>query len=175
MKSTRSFKQKVAEVLRLRDDKQYDRALAVVEELQTIWPGNPQLYILWACLVQLQENAEHGLEEVKAALQEAIDLDKDSPAAAVELGYFLDNVKDNPQAASKVFVEAILAARRLLIDGLVGRTKALLQLNKRDEAVKCLMEAVYLAGVDSSSKMRRANGATEIEDLLKEVALNRPA
>ena len=147
MTSTRSFKQGLSRVFRSWEDKQYDAALREVEELLKSWPGNAQLYILWASLVQLQENPAHNLDEVKKTLQRAVELDKQSPAGAIELGHYLDAVEDNPRAASKAFSEGIALARRLLIDGLLGQARALLQLDKREEAFKCLVESLYLANL----------------------------
>lgn len=37
--------------------------------------------------------------------------DKASPAAAIELGLFLDNVEDDPHAASNAYAEGVVAAR----------------------------------------------------------------
>jgi tetratricopeptide (TPR) repeat protein len=186
MKSTRSFKKQLSEVQRLWGEGQYDRALDEVEGLLRSWPGSARLHILWASLVQLQENPAQGLDEVKKVLQRAVAIDPDSPAGALELGHFLDAVEDNPRAASKVFAEAILLARRLLIDGLLGQTKALLQLKKREEALRCLTELLYLAEIDSSAAgsdkavpnpVGRKNGplAHQLEDLLREAFVNRSA
>jgi len=195
MTSVRSFKQKLSHVFRLWNSKHYEAALGEVEELLQAWPGNGQLYILWASLVQLQENSKHSLEDVKQALQQALELDKSSPAGAIELGHFLDGVEDDPQAASKVYAEAVAQARRLLIEGLIGQAKALLQLNKREEAMKCLLELLHLTETASPPKRppsERAaadiifrsptghvskfqlNGpyATQIEDLVNEVLVN---
>jgi tetratricopeptide (TPR) repeat protein len=161
MISTSSFKPRLAKIFRHWRDEDYDAALAAVEESQTSWPGNPQLSILWATLVQLQDNPVHGLDEVKKALHRAIELDKDSPAAATELGHFLDAVEDNPNAASKAFADAITSARRLLIDALLGQARALLQLEKRDNALRCVMEALYLVNCFSEAD-KSANGSPDI-------------
>jgi tetratricopeptide (TPR) repeat protein len=177
MTSIRSFQQRLSRVLRRWQAKQYDAALSDVEELLQAWPGNAQLCILWANLVQLQEDPTRSLEEAKQMLQQAIELDKNSPAGAVELGYFLDAVEDNPQAASKAFAEGIRSARRLLIDGLLGQARALLQLDKREEAFKCLTEAQYLAPLHHPSEAGKASrpNASRIEDLLQELFPKRSA
>jgi len=104
------------------------------------------------------------LEDVKRALQRAVELEKDAPAGAIELGHFLDAVEDDPEAACKAFSEGISAGRRLLIDGLLGQARALLQLEKRDEALQCLMEALYLANADLSTE--RSKAANENPDFL---------
>lgn len=163
MRSTRSFKQKLAKVFRLWRDEHYDLALRDVEELLKSWPGNAQLYILWASLVQLQDKPSHGLDEAKQALQRAVEIDTNSPAGAIELGHYLDTVEDNPRAASKAFSEGIRSARRLLMDGLLGQARSLLQLDKKAEALKCLMEWLYLANIDNPpAGGKSANGAPDI-------------
>ncbi len=163
MMNVRSFKQKVEKVLRHWRQEEYDVALRGVEVLLKSWPGNAYLYILWASLVQLQEEPSHSLEEAKTALERAVEVDKSSPAGAIELGYFLDAVEDNPNAAAKAFASGTFAARRLLIEGLAGQAKTLLQLNKREEAFRCLTEALYLANVHNSRGAEEsANGAPDV-------------
>jgi tetratricopeptide (TPR) repeat protein len=159
MSSLRGFKQKLSAVSRLWEEKDYDTALAEVESLLKRWPGNAHLHILWASLVQLQEDPKHDLNEARQALQQAIELDKVSPAGAIELGHFLDNVEDDPQAASKAYAEGVAAARQLLIDGLIGQAKALRQLDKRAEFVRCLLEVIHLARFETGSKRNKAEEA----------------
>src|SRR6266511_2131959 len=118
MSNLRGFKQKLSKVSQLWEVQDYDTALAEVESLLKSWPGNAHLHILWASLVQLQEDPKHGLDEARQALQQAAEFDKGSPAAAIELGHFLDNVEDDPHAAAKAYAEGVTAARQLLIDGL---------------------------------------------------------
>lgn len=152
MKSTRSFKQKLSQVFRLWKKEDYDAALGEVESLLTDWPGNAQLHMLWANLVQLQENPKHDLEEVKQTLQQALDLDEDSPAAALELGHFLDKVEDDARAAAKLYAQAVAQARRLLIEALIAQAKTLLPCDKREEALRCLLEVVSLTQGESSAQ-----------------------
>jgi tetratricopeptide (TPR) repeat protein len=129
MNGTGSFTKGLADVLALWEDGKYDRALKRLEEVRKAWPGNPQLHVWWSRLVQLQDEPTHSLSDAKRALQQAIELDKQSPAAAIELGHFLDNVEDDPQAAAKAFAQGITAARHLLIEGLLGQAKSLIQLD----------------------------------------------
>ena len=198
MSGMRTFKQRLSRIFRLSNQNDYDKALGEVENLLTEWPGNAHLHTLWASLLQLQEKPKHDLDEVKRALQQAIDLDKSSPASAIELGHFLDEVEDDPHAAVKVYAEAVVQARRFLIEGLIGQAKALLQLDKREEAMKCLVELLSLTTTASSSKRSRTeraapdiifraptghvssfqlNGpyAAQIEELVNEVLVNRSA
>jgi len=177
MSSPREFKKKLATVSRLWAEKDYDQALAEVEGLLEVWPGNGHLHILWAGLVQLQERPSHGLDEVKQALQQAVDLEKSSPAGAIELGHFLDAVEDDPKAATKAYAEGIAAARQLLIDGLISQAKALLQLDRREESMRCLLEVLHLMEFQRVAKRTRsaATTAEQIEELLSEVLSRRSA
>jgi len=195
MSNLRAFKQKLAAVARLREEKRYDDALAAVEEMRKTWPGNGHLLVLWADLVQLQENPRHSLDEAKQALQHAMELDDSSPASGIELGAFLDNVEDNPRAAAKVYAGAVAAARQLLLDGLIGQAKALLQLDKREEARRCVLELLRLLPFEPGAKGKKseepdiiigsASGsvygqltgpfAEQIEELLREVFASRSA
>ena len=196
MSNLRGFRQKLSTISRLWAEKDYDTALDEVESLLAIWPGNPHLHVLWASLVQLQEDPKHDLEKARGALEQAVDLDRTSPAAAIELGHFLDNVEDDPQAASKVYADGVEAARQLLIDGLIGQAKALQQLGKREKCLRCLLEVLHLARFETGTKRTKAGNsagdilfespmgpfygiqikgpyADQIQDLLSEVVMDR--
>lgn len=194
MTRTRSFKRDLAKALRRLRDEDYDAALDHLGAMREAWPGNAQVEILWASLVQLQESPDRSLDDAKVALERAIELDENSPVAPIELGHYLDSIEDDPRAAAKTFAQGVSSARRLLIDGLIGQARALLQLDRGDEALKCVMEAMSLAGkpTDRSSEpapdvlLRDAAGwlhlvrlkgpfAARIEELLEEVARKRSA
>jgi len=119
MNNHRGFKQKLALVTRLWEEQEFDKALVEVEAMLAAWSGNAHLHVLWASLVQLQEASAHELDEAKGALVKAVELDKGSPAAAIELAHYLDNVEDDPNAAAKAFGEGVAIARELLIEGLI--------------------------------------------------------
>lgn len=155
MSSLRGFKQKLATISRLWEEQEYDTAFAEVESLRKVWPGNAHLHILWASLVQLQQDSQHSLDEAKQALQHAVELDKDSSAGAIELGHFLDNVEDDPQAAVRAYAEGVAVARQQLIDGLIGQAKAFRQLDKREEFRRCLLEVLHLARFETGSKQNK--------------------
>lgn len=157
MKGMRAFKQKLARVFYLWKAKKFDAALREVESLLQAWPGNAQLHLLWASLVQLQERPAHDLDQVRQALQQAIDLDKSSPAAAIELGHFLDAVEDNPRAASRAYAEGIATAHQFLMEALIGQAKAFLQLGKRADARTCLEEVLHLMNPNAESKRGKKN------------------
>lgn len=148
MSNLRALKKRLSNVSRLWDEENFDEALAEVETLLDTWPGNPHLHVLKASLVQLQEQPKYDLDDAKQALQRAIELDKDSPTAAIELGHFLDNIEDDPQAAVKAYAAGVSAARRLLIDGLIGQAKAYRQLAKKEDSLRCLFEILHLAHFD---------------------------
>jgi len=155
MSDLRAFKQKLSTVNRLWEKKDYDTALAEVEDLLKVWPGNAHLHILRASLVQLQEDPKYSLDEAKKALQQAVELDKSSPAGAIELAHFLDAVRDNPQAASESYAEGVAVARQLLIEGLLGQANALFQLNRREDCLQSLMEVVQVLQFEPGSRRNK--------------------
>lgn len=158
MNSLRGFEQKRAAISRLWEEGDYDSALVEVERLLEKWPGNGHLHILWASLVQLQENPKDSLEEAKQSLQRAVDLDRSSPAGAIELGHFLDSVDDDPRAASKAYAEGVVHARHLLIEGLIGQANAFLQLDRQDDALECIREVLNSIRFDPKSKAGKTEG-----------------
>ena len=163
MNSLRGFDQKLAAVSRLWAEADYDSALVEVEKLLEKWPGNGHLHILWASLVQLQEDPKHDLDGARQALERAIDLDRSSPAGVIELGHFLDAVDDDPRAASKAYSDGVVKARQLLIEGLIGQAKALLQLGKKDDALECVREVLHSIRFDPKSK--RGKSEDSLPDL----------
>ncbi|MBI3464776.1 MAG: tetratricopeptide repeat protein [Planctomycetes bacterium] len=180
MSSVRAFRQKLSAISRLWEQEDYDSALAKVEELLKTWPGNSHLHVLWASLVQLQQKSTHELDEAKQALHRAIELDSDSPEAAIELGHFLDAVEDNPDAAVNAYSEGIAAAHHLLIDGLIGQAKAFLQLNRREDALHCLSEVIQLLPFASASDgvidtQSKSPLTSQLDELLSDVFASRSA
>lgn len=185
MISLKSFKQQLAAVSGHWNNEEYGAALAEVEALREVWPGNAHLLVLWAGLVQLGDDPRLTLDQAKRALRRAGELDPSSPAAAIELGHFLDAVDDDPRAAARVFAAGVATARRLLAEGLIGRAKALLQLGKREEAFGCAMETVQVMQFDVDADRRpsgRASGKPSndplrdsLEALVEEVFAGRSA
>lgn len=180
MNNVRAFKQRLSSISRLWEKQSYDKALAEVESLLIVWPGNSHLHILRASLIQLQDNPKNSLDEAKVALLQAVDLDKTSPAATIELAHYLDSVADEPLAASKAYAKGIAVARQQLIEALIGQAKVLIQLEKRQESLNCLMEVLQLARVGSGLKRTKGDGQSEgiiyseeVQELLSEVASHR--
>jgi len=169
MTTPRSLTRKLSIVYRLWHKKDYDKALARVESLLETWPGNPHLHVLKASLIQLQEEPKYKLDEAREALQQAIELDRGSPAASIELGYFLDNVEDDSKAAASAYGEGVAAARHLLLEGLIGQAKAHRQLGRKEDFKRCLLEILVLAHFDSVS------AGNKPEKLQTEVMLHSPS
>jgi tetratricopeptide (TPR) repeat protein len=145
MKSTTTFKRGVAKVRRDWQEGHYDVALKGVDRLLKDWPDNPQLLVMWADLIQLQEKTEGpSLDDAKAAYRRAVELEEEYPSALVELGHFLYALEDDPRSANKVYEKAIVACRRLLIEALLGKAKALHEIGGISEARACLDEAYML-------------------------------
>ncbi len=175
MNNIDQFKQKLSKIMRRWREQDYRKALAEVEEALKLWPGNARLHVLWASLIQLQENTDHDLDEVKRALRHAMDLDAASPEAAIELGHFLDCVEDDPRAASKAYKEGVSVARRILIDGLIGLAKALQQLEEREECLRCLIQILHLVEFETASEnvKRKAGAPDNLYELLIEQLASR--
>lgn len=158
-----SYSQQVAKVRKLWNGGKYDQALSAVEEMMTAWPGNAALHVAWACLVQLQEETSHELSAVKRALETARELDDKSSAASIELGNFLDAVEDDAEGAEEAFGGAASIARKQLIEALSGRARALLQLDRSEEATRCLIEVLQLSrGVPKAKTGKSTNGNADL-------------
>jgi tetratricopeptide (TPR) repeat protein len=135
MKPTTTFKRGVAKARRDWQEGRYDVALEEVDRLLKEWPDNPQLLVMWADLIQLQENTNGpSLEDTKSAYRRGAELEDEYPAALVELGHFLYALEDDAKSANKTYEKAIVACRRLLIEALLGGAKALYEIERVSEA-----------------------------------------
>ena len=145
MKPTSSLRRGLARIRREWRAGQYANALAHADRLRRDWPDNPQLLVLWAGLVQLQDTEDGPtLDDAKAAYQRAVELDDQSPAPLIELGHFLYAVQDDAEAASKYFDKAIDLCKRLLKEALLGQAKALAELERNAEAFACIAQSYWL-------------------------------
>jgi len=171
MKPLSSFKRGVAEVRHDLEHGKYERALARVAKLLQDWPDNPQLLVMWADLIQLQESDEGpSLDDARAALQRASELEGPSPAALIELGAYYYAVDDDPAAANKTFDKAIRLCKRLLIDAILGRAKALGDLERSQEAFACLAQAYalqnqngHVPGADTAEILEQLKGLSRAQ------------
>jgi Flp pilus assembly protein TadD len=169
MKPTLSLKRGLARVRRHWLAGQAEQALAEVRRLMQDWPDNPHLLILWADLIQMQEEDEGpSLEEAQAAYLRAAELDDQSPAPLIELGHFLYAVEDDAGAASKYFTRAIRLCKRLLNEALRGQAKALAETGRKSEALACLAEAYWLEA--RNGKPSGGQSGAQILDQLKDLA-----
>jgi len=160
MKTASSLKRGLTKVWKLQDDRRYDLALKEVDSLLEDWPGNAQLLVLRAELIQLQEDEEGSpsLEDAKNDLKRALALDELSPNTLIEMGYFLFKVEDDAKAASKYFQRAIKQSREFLREALLGQAELLSEQDQKEEALACLLEAYQL---------RTQNGHLIERDLLE--------
>jgi predicted Zn-dependent protease len=120
----------------LYDDCKFDEAFLEVSRQLDKFPGNVQLKVLWAGLAQLQENPSHSLDEIKRVIQEAMELDDESPIATMEMGHYLNAVEDNVEAAEKMFCKAVHQAKQILIYALLGQAACLLELGKSADIIR---------------------------------------
>ena len=175
MTNLRTFKREISAIRRLWADSQFSEAIAKVEDLRREYPGNPQVLVMWASLVQLVEDSEHSLDDAREALRLAVELDETSPGASIELGHYFDSVEDDPASASKAFASAAAIAKKLLVDALAGQGKSYLQLNRRTDAVRCLLEAFQVSNLDYPTMNGKSTRSplgnpipVELENLLNE-------
>lgn len=172
MTSAKSFKERVSRINKYWQESSYDRAFAKADDLRSEHPDNPQALVMWASLLQLLDESEYSLDDAKKALRQAMDFDDASPVPAIELGHFLDAIEDDPKAASHTFMRAISQARNLLVEALIGNAKCLLQLNRRSDAIRCLLDALQVSKTgtinrNGSSKPKIDSAASDIEGLIE--------
>ena len=157
MKSSIAAKKRkgFAKVWDLWQEKRYDKALVEVDRLVKENVGNSQLLVMRSQLIRLQddENDTPSLEDAKADLIRAAELDDQSPVPLIEMGYFLYAIDDDAKAASAQFKKSITLCKELLREALVGQAGALEELGKYSEAKDCLMQAYFLTSNNGKSSI----------------------
>jgi tetratricopeptide (TPR) repeat protein len=165
MKSTDSPQRDLEKIRRLCDRENYRRAFSAVNKLRQQWPDNPEVLVLWANLLQLQEeDTGPSLEEAKKALQKAVSLDEQNPMPWNELGQYMFVIEDDAVRACHCFTKAIALSRRYLKDALINQAKALMETDHKAESMACLIDAYNVNGHDSLDSIPK-NGADILEQM----------
>jgi tetratricopeptide (TPR) repeat protein len=169
MKPVLPFKRGLARVRRLWLAGKYEDALALVSRLLKDWPDNPQLLVMWADLIQLQD-AEDGptLEDAKAAYERAIDLAPQTPEALIELGHYYFTLEDDADSADKCYAKATTVCKQFLKEALLAQAKALAEREREADALACLAEAYWLQS--HNGKTGGHTGREEILEKMKDLA-----
>lgn len=160
--SRSSFSRGVAQVHRAWNSGKHRQALQLVDELLKSWPENPSLLVLRAELIQSADfDDAPPLNEAKDALVRAVELNPDAAEPRLELAHFLFAVEDNRKEAIKHFDEAQKICERQLRETLTAKAKALAELGRKEEALKCLAQALLL------ERSNGHNGSPEAKKILK--------
>jgi hypothetical protein len=151
-----SIKQGLARVGQAWKAQRFDDALAEIDRLLAISPCSPPLLVKRAQLIQLQddEDGTPTLDDAKADLKLATDLDDQSPAGLIELGCFLLAVEDDPKKASVLFQKAILRCRDLLEEALRGQAEAEAELGRDSKRTSAKIELLSLLFSDDLDPIR---------------------
>ncbi len=162
---TSTFRRKLSAVRAAERKSDYAKALAGLDALIEEVPGNPSLLVRRAMLIQLLEDGGLPLNEAKQALQVALQLDEKHPGALIELAQFQFAVEDDAAAATKTFQSAVGACSRLLVEALLGQAKALVEMNRREEAFDCLARVRWLqaASMDGHAASLNADDRELVE------------
>jgi hypothetical protein len=160
MNAVSSFRQGLEDIDRQWCAGHFAQALTQVDRLLEEWPSNPHLLVLRAELIQLQDTCEGPtLDDVKADLECAVELDPDSPAPLIELGHFLLAVEDDAGAAAQCFQTAMDLGVRLLKDAQDGRDQA------REELGMNVLETTYVRP-DEDNVLRVGRGRVMLDSVV---------
>lgn len=131
MRSTSHFRSGLKKLESLWKPGRFGKALILVDQLLSEWPDNPLLLVRRAQLIQLQESEDGpSLEEARATLERAADLDEESPRTWIELGFFCFAVEDDAAAAGEWFGKAEQQMSSILKECRKGKKAALAELRE---------------------------------------------
>lgn len=143
-----------AEETRAEQVRRYRELLA---ECPTFTPALLELGRLLQLTDEPEKEPEQWLAEVQALLEQAVWVSGREAATVVELGYFLDTLRDSPQAALRLYEEGAATALETLEDAWAGllrgwvheRTKASLEkaLRLAEVAEKLFPDSGRIQGV----------------------------
>jgi tetratricopeptide (TPR) repeat protein len=84
-----------------------DEALSLADEAVRLYPNSTKLWIMRGNLIELGTGrTAHTLEDALACYEQAVKLDPTCVEAYEEIGYFLDNIMDEPTRAEPYFRKA---------------------------------------------------------------------
>ena len=119
-------------------------------------------------LIQLSEISE--LPDAKRALQKAIQIDADSMAAWIELGYYVLVIDDQAENAEARFDHAIELGLRQLIDAITGKICASLDQDDPWPARKRTDSADLVRLAETLADRYGRNDAPEMKRLRERIA-----
>jgi thioredoxin-like negative regulator of GroEL len=122
----------------------------------------PNLLGLGRALQQAEPLAgEDTFDEAEQALRHAVRVTERSPAALVELAYFLSLVRGAPEQAETLLDEGARKALKLLEDAWAGRIQVLTELGRHEEARalgavarRTFPDSLRIADADTSASTR---------------------
>jgi len=152
---TSRFEEALARVKGLKEDDRLEEAYELIEELLKEYPLHPTLLIKKSAYARLLGRLQ-SLEDPSEAidpLEAAIAVSPHNVEARIELGYVEYALKDDSEAALKIFEEAGRVAASSLIRAYEGRIKSLVDLGLLDDA-RVLMDRLrgMFDGFDDSAE-----------------------
>lgn len=139
------LKKRINKIQILRKKEEYSKILKEVELLLDEFPYITSLLVLKSVLIQALDDEESiklwKLKDAKEALEQAVKIDEKSIEALNELAFYIYAVEDDSEKALVFFERSINYCKEFLEEAYSGKIKCLVEVGKKDEALKCIEEA----------------------------------
>ncbi|MEW6608953.1 MAG: hypothetical protein AB1414_16155 [bacterium] len=147
MRNFKYLKEKMEAIEILEKQEDFRKSLKEVQHLLTEFPYLTPLLVLKGELIQLldeEDSNQWKLEDAKEALEQAVAIDEKSIDALLELAFYSYAVEDNNEIALHLFEKSINMSRKFLEEAYGGKCKCLFETNRKEEALKCVKEALRI-------------------------------
>jgi tetratricopeptide (TPR) repeat protein len=133
-----------AHIKQLWEQKDFDGMSGYLWELENSgFELPPALLVDKAKIIQLSDDLHYRLEDAETSLLRAIALEPHNVEAHTELGYFYYAIMAQSDKAIPYFEHAEKDAERALVDAILGKAKALIDLDLFNEAAEFLKHSYF--------------------------------
>lgn len=122
------------------DAEDYDGAVTLLQELETVRPLSPSELVARGNYIQLGSAAEPPLQEAERAYGQALALDPGYVPALIALGWYHYGVMDDALRGRSYFERALQHVRELATDTLIGLVRCAEDLDGSAAALRLLHE-----------------------------------
>ena len=150
---------RLEEIIEKQKHKDYNGMLRVFHELDKCGYELPSKFaLLKSCAIQLSDDSIYILQDAEQCLLDVIKNDEYYIEAYIDLAFYYYAVEDNSEKSLSFFDQAISRSKNCLREAIIGKAKALADLNKIKESLTCLDDEKLIDETDFELIRNEING-----------------